>query len=387
MDTGAWGAHRFVEIEIGWEVDVNRVFGFFASAIVSARHERRRRVRPSVRQGGTVQRLGHRAAACCAGLLFGLVLAPVRPASAAALSLSATIVSTGGAFDNDFFPQVGQRVECQPTCATQESRNDAVPASILSTVLNGHQNFGDASMFIDVSGRARVGDLGLSVSGYAGGAAARSWAIAEGSAQASWRDVITITTNAVPIGEQIVLEATLNLFGILDAIAAGEGSAAATLTIQDLGAPSLSGGGFLGMTIYDLARSTFVDIPVVDFLPVRMTLTNGARTPIGYLMSLGASALSDGDERGPASAVPGSANVSGIAIDSLHWGGIQRITDRSGNALGSFSVSSDSGFDFARPFANSVAEPSAMALMLAALGAGFASRRRRASVYRFKRTA
>lgn len=358
---------------------MTRVFGIIASAEQSAHHERHRRVRPSVRQQGTRPRLGHRAAACCAALLLGLTLAPVKPAAAAGVSLTTSIISTGGAFDNAFFPQVGQRVVCEPACNTQENRNDAtsattLTATTLTAAISGHQSFGNASMLIDVGGRARVGDLGLRISGFAGGAVPRSWAIAEGSAQASWRDVITVTSNAVPLGEQIVLEAMLNLSGFLDAIATGEGSASATLTIQDLGAQSLAGGGFLAQRLVDLARGNFLDTPIVDLLAVRMTLTNGARTPIGYLMSLGASSLSDGDST-VSDAVLGSATVSAIAIDSLHWGGIQRITDRFGNAVG-YTVASDSGFDFARPFANSVPEPSTLALMLTALGAGFARRRR-----------
>jgi hypothetical protein len=300
-------------------------------------------------------------------LVLGLFFVSVGPAAAAAIRLAATIDSGTGAFDEDFFPQVGQRVECLPSCASQSSRSDAVAASIVTTILSGHQNYGDASMFIDVSGRARVGDLGLSIRGYAGGGATNSWANAEGSATASWLDVITLTTDAVPLGEQIIMEASLNIFGILNAIASGQGRAGAVLTIADLGAPSLLNGSMLAMDIFDLANGTFLKQPVGDVLKVKMTLTNGARVPIGYTMSLGAGGASDGDST-VSGAAPGSMNVDAIAIDSLHWGGIQRVTDRFGNAVGPFTVASDSGFDFSRPFANSVPEPSGLALMLAALG-------------------
>jgi len=302
----------------------------------------------------------------CGLLVLCLFLSSVGPASAAAIRLIAGIDSTTGAFDNDFFPQVGQRVECLPSCNSQASRSDAVAASILTATLSGHQNYGDASMFIDVSGRARVGDLGLSVRGYAGGGTPNSWANAQGGGTASWLDVITLTTDAVPLGEQIIMEASLNIFGVLNAMATGQGRASAVLTISDLGTPSLLNGSMLAMNIFDLANGTFLDQPVGDALKVKMTLTNGARVPIGYTMSLGAGGESDGDTT-VSGASPGSMNVDAIAIDSLHWGGIQRVTDRFGNAVGSFTVASDSGFDFSRPFASSVPEPSALALALAAL--------------------
>lgn len=320
-------------------------------------------------------------------LVLGCLVAPVGPACAAAIRLGATIDSTAGAFDNDFFPQVGQRVECLPSCASQSSRSDALAASILTTTLSGHQNFGDASMYIDVSGRARVGDLGLSIRAYAGAGAPGAWANAEGSATASWLDVITVTTDAVPLGEQIIMEASLNVFGILNAVATGQGRAGATLTISDLGAPSLLNGSMLAMNIFDLAHGTFLDQPVGDLLQVRMTLTNGARVPIGYSMSLGVGGASDGDSS-VSDAAPGSMNADAIAIDSLHWGGIRRVTDRFGNTLGSVTVASDSGFDFSRSSANGIPEPSGLVLMLATLaGWSWASARRPAQAARRTRPA
>jgi hypothetical protein len=304
----------------------------------------------------------------CAGLLLlGLFLAQVGPSGAAVIRLDTDIVSSG-AFDYSFFPDVGRNVECSPSCFTRSSRTDAVAASILTATVNGHQNFGAASMFIDISGRARVGDLGLSASGFAGASTRGSWAAANGGGTASWVDVITITTGAVPLGERIFMEASMNLFGILDAIASGQGRAGAVLTITDLATPSLVGGGALARVEYDLFRGIFIDQPVDDVLPVRLTLTNGARVPFGYAMSLGIGGSSDeASSGGGFGTLPGSMNADAIAINSLHWGGIQRVTDRFGNAIGSFTVESDSGFDFSLPFASSVPEPSRSALMLAAL--------------------
>jgi hypothetical protein len=339
------------------------------------------RLRGSARShSGSLLGAGLVKASSCGLLVLGLFLAQVGPSGAATIRLSAAIEPTTGAFDYDFFPQVGLRVECSPSCFSQSSRTNAVAASILSTTLGGRQNFGDASMFVDMSGRARVGDLGLSVSSFAGAGATRSWASAQGGMEASWLDVITITTNAVPLGEQIFLEASLNLAGTLGTLASGQGRASAAVFVSDLGAasllPSPYGGALWGRSEVDLALGTSIHQPLVGVLPVRMTLTNGARVPLGYLMSLGASGMSDADSD-VISASPGSMNADAIAINSLHWGGIQRVTDRFGNALGHFTVESDSGFDFSQPFASSVPEPSKMALMLAALLAWWGIRRRR----------
>ena len=76
------------------------------------------------------------------------------------------------------------------------------------------------------------------------------------------------------------------------------------------------------------------------------------------------------------------AEVDAIAIDSLHWGGIQSVNDRFGNRVGSFSVASESGFDFSRAFStdggpSGVPEPASMALVLAAWAAGRSLGRRR----------
>lgn len=319
-----------------------------------------------------------------AGVVLVLVLGWVGPVEAAAVALNLRV--NGDAADDRFFPSPSRLVECLPACATQASRDDAQPASIVTGAIEGHQNFGNASMRVDVHGRARIGDLGLSVSTFAGADARRARGTVFALTEASWRDVITLTTADVPLGERITIEASMNLFGVLDAIATGEGKAAAVLQIFDLGAPSLlpsvHGGSTFGQQTYDLARNTFIDKPVDTVVHLRMSLFNGLPTAIGYRLSLSADSLSFDTFNSVNSATPGSAEVDAIAIDSLHWGGIQRVADRFGNTVDSFSVASESGFDFSRAFStdggpSGVPEPASMALVLAAWAASRSLGRRR----------
>lgn len=309
---------------------------------------------------------------------FGLCLLCLSGAAGAA-TVSLTARVTGDAADDDFFPAVSRNVECLPACSTQASRSDAVPASVVTTAIEGHQAQGDSSMRIDVHGRARIGDLGLSLSGFSGAGARSSRATVVGLARSSWRDLITITTAAVPLGERITMEATMNLFGVLDAIASGEGRASAVLQILDLGGPSLlpstHGGSIFGMQVYDLAHHSFIDRPVDDVVHVSLSLFNGLPMAIGYALDLTIDGTSYDTSNSVNGASPGSASIDAIAIDSLHWGGIQRVTDRFGNAIAGFSVASESGFDFTRAFTttdsdgNGVPEPASTALLLAALAA------------------
>lgn len=321
------------------------------------------------------------ACACSASLVLGIGLPGTAQAAAVVLDLRIT----GDAADDDFFPHANRGVECLPSCSKRATRDDAQPPSIVTGELEGHQAWGDSSMHVEVSGRARIGDLGLSVNGFAGAATRNSRATANAFTSASWRDVITISTNALPFGERITMEATMSLFAVLDAIASGDGNAGVVLTISDLGGPSLVpspyGGGLFGMQVYDLAHDFFVDRPTVDVVKVRMSLFNGRPMAIGYQMDLGGSGSSDNGHSGPNQALPGAMTMAGIAINSLHWGGIQRVSDSLGNAVDNFSVSSESGFDFTRPFtdtdSNGMPEPATAALLLAALAASRGVRRRR----------
>jgi hypothetical protein len=61
-----------------------------------------------------------------------------------------------------------------------------------------------------------------------------------------------------------------------------------------------------------------------------------------------------------------SADVSG----SLHWGGIQSVTDEFGNPINDWTITSQSGFDYSKPF--SVPEPSSLLLLLMVLCARLA---------------
>jgi hypothetical protein len=81
--------------------------------------------------------------------------------------------------------------------------------------------------------------------------------------------------------------------------------------------------------------------------------------------------------RGEADAGGATTIFGGDFSGSLHWGGIQSVTDLNGNPIpdGHWSIRSASGFDYSKPF--SVPEPSAFALAsLGMLGIVATGRRR-----------
>jgi hypothetical protein len=46
---------------------------------------------------------------------------------------------------------------------------------------------------------------------------------------------------------------------------------------------------------------------------------------------------------------------------SLHWGGIEMVSDQNGNPIDDWTITSESGFDYSKPFG--VPEPSSILLL------------------------
>ena len=60
-------------------------------------------------------------------------------------------------------------------------------------------------------------------------------------------------------------------------------------------------------------------------------------------------------------AKPGGATFVANISGSLHWGGIESLTDEFGNSIDDWTITSASGFDYSKPFG--VPEPSSVALL------------------------
>jgi hypothetical protein len=74
---------------------------------------------------------------------------------------------------------------------------------------------------------------------------------------------------------------------------------------------------------------------------------------------------------------PGSVTISADVSGSLHWGGIESVTDEFGNLITDWTITSASGFDYSKPFG--VPEPSSVLLLSIVLCARLSLRGRRSN--------
>lgn len=112
------------------------------------------------------------------------------------------------------------------------------------------------------------------------------------------------------------------------------------------------------------------DLPAPDTIPVRIPVVLGTSFDIGFEVTLRASGSSGF----------GVAQWSGDFSGSLHWAGIESITDVAGNPipLSHFTITSESGFDYMKPFG--VPEPSSLLLVASAAAFAYGLRPRRSVV-------
>jgi hypothetical protein len=216
---------------------------------------------------------------------------------------------------------------------------------------------------------AAIGDLGVSVLGFADATTepdtlAQSFA----EAKALWNDRITLSTTRLPFGQTLRATSSIFVDGNLDATFSGKESGSATFTIS----PTSIGGNALLLPPAPYANDTWGNVlesatvhrsePIPGAFRVTLiNLINSQPAEIAIQMR-----LSGGAQSGDSAAFRGSgiyaANVSG----SLHWGGIESITDEFGNPIDDWTVTSDSGFDYSKPFP--VPEPSVTQLVGALVG-------------------
>jgi hypothetical protein len=107
------------------------------------------------------------------------------------------------------------------------------------------------------------------------------------------------------------------------------------------------------------------------------TITNAEFFTLGFEMTLQGSATTNVFSSDLDTVPPGTALFNADVSGSLHWGGIDFVTDLAGNLIprDQWTIQSASGFDYSQPF--SVPEPSSIVLLVIALccGAGAGTKR------------
>lgn len=268
----------------------------------------------------------------------------------------------------------------------QESDTDDTPDGGEKTATaNLIKSYGLANINVTATATAKTGDVGVGFSGAGTGVPPILAAVTLDSAvaRARWFDSGTVTTDlpvtqfaletllstgdpfALPTHQKGFQLTTDNVNGSMNGIYSIRSLSqfyqmppsplrALGFSSEDWAAYQSSGG------------TTVVDIPAPDFIPVRIPVVVGLSFDIGFEVTLSASGNSGF----------GVAEWAGDFSGSLHWAGIQRITDLSGNELpmDHFTFTSQSGFDYMKPFG--VPEPSSWVLVAISLvAAGVANLR------------
>jgi hypothetical protein len=105
-------------------------------------------------------------------------------------------------------------------------------------------------------------------------------------------------------------------------------------------------------------------------IPVTITVQTGLFFPLGATMQVIAVSSTSSDGTNPQNA---NSQVTADYAHTLAWGGIDSVTDDNGNPVTGWSVTSDSGFDYSKPY--NVPEPASFALLAVALPVVLTSRR------------
>jgi len=231
---------------------------------------------------------------------------------------------------------------------------------------------GDVTAFAEASANATVGHLGVSVVGGALGASKNrpgttsigGIGASSAAASASWTDTVTLTFRS-----RSALRAVFNVFMDGDLTASATGAAQANVSFVLTNAegsrlilpdPPVTG---IAQEIPSLDFHVLEEIPGA----FRVELS-GASGPFTIGLSIALNGAADSNlSLNEQDWTDDVASYSGEVSRSLTWGGLEGVFDLfTGEKLDDWTIESDSGFDYSKPFG--APEPSGIALAATALG-------------------
>lgn len=308
--------------------------------------------------------------ACIAGVGLDTVALAESYSTYASVATHATAISD----------TVGQKVDF-----AQSDFDDGIgdPASAAAgSVAVGHLTAVGSS---DGEARADFGDLSLAVNTLAIGTgvaahfddpASLGGGYAYAKSEAKWLDRIVLNVPLLSPGHSIKLNAIFNIAGNIGAMAnlqpaipdmhpsyPKQGSTAdiylsLMLTNSNGSVDPLDGcylGSLCGERDIEPGVDLDLDLPVPRFVKTAFTVPNGVGTHVSFNATLAAEV---------AASQTTEASAVGIIRNSIHWGGIESVTDAdTGEVYEDWTITSDSGFDYSKPF---VPEPSALVLLATA---------------------
>jgi hypothetical protein len=225
--------------------------------------------------------------------------------------------------------------------------------------------FGNGTASIHAQAHAEVGHIGVGIT-IAATATETDYVDANAAASASWQDNAGLFTETLPVNALAVARFNVFLEGDLHAVAFGDANANGIFTLHDNNLtsslpadpyPDFHAWGFI-------VEAPAAGVHIVDQIPggfrITKTILNKQFFTLGFGMDLRGQVVTSRSTLG--SQLPGSAAFSGDIMHSIRWGGIDSITDASGNEIprNQWSFISDSGFDYSQPF--SVPEPTSIIL-------------------------
>jgi hypothetical protein len=197
-----------------------------------------------------------------------------------------------------------------------------------------------------------------------------------GSASATFDDFIVGGTKSRPTGTAVILHAHLNLTGDMNAVATDSGGGSNSqvwLTVEGTGItppPSpvppqfgqvLNTFAFAADAAPAHGNLTFV-APFPSRIPIEILAAAGLPFPVEYEIGIIGNMSAGGAFENGTSA---SSTLTAFFGHTVSWGGIDSVTDAAtGDVIQDWSVTSDSGFDYSKPF---VEVPESGGLMLTIL--------------------
>jgi hypothetical protein len=290
------------------------------------------------------------------------VLNSARSAQSDLLQVSGSL--SGQAFNTN----VGSKNMTCNVASCADSQIDFNQAAHLALALDGSATAGDSSATAHAVANATIGKIGVGVLGAAVGSQGGTADASATNISASWSTTMVFKSPSKPLGAAMKVYASLLLDGDLSANATGKGSAADTLKIFDISTfPGLPPAPYAnnGWGNRIVAPSSNPPLDILEEIPggirIRQAWHNGDTDSIGYRLVLTGGASSDQFKNNNAGGGVFSADVS----NSLRWGGIEKVTDEFDNPIDDWTVTSESGFDFSKPFG--VPEPASVLLLLSGI--------------------